>query len=632
MIIVKDRGNRIQIVHRGRTYNIHAGGRRGIQGPQGNPATNLVTSVNGLQGVVLLDATDVGADPTGSASTAETNANNYTDSEIAAINFPVDSVAGKTGTVVLDKTDVGLGNVDNTSDANKPISTATQTALNTKEDVANKSTTTTLGTSNTLYPTQNAVKTYVDTAITNDDTHVLVAGDTMTGNLAFDTDKGIRLTSGTSTSTATGLIQLKSDDEDSKAIIEFYDRDDEVTHWIQAHDYLVWYGLGNTVTAVNTGSNTLSAPIVGDVTQLPTGWRVQLTTTGTLPAPLAAATNYYVRAVTTNNFSFHPTTADATNNTNIIDITTSGTGTHTIVPDNDYDGNRHHHMSIVVDISVNQANLLIRRNTGETNGNIEFTGGGGGGNIKHDNNLDLYPQVLADGSKAVRLSLDVGSTPTLSSIGADVLNVDDKLVVTQKLTVGETTAQSSNLHVKGDGSAASGYFEASAESTASTGILRVVSPTTSKRAFDYRLSGDSVPRLKFDASAGSGSGTITFGNGTLQDTNLYRGAANQLKTDDVMFVSSLMTSITTKTTTYTASYLDSTILGDATSASFVVTLPTAVGFAGNIFTIKKIDATVNTVTIATTSSQTIDGTTTKVISAQWTAVTVQSDGANWVII
>ncbi len=45
---------------------------------------------------------------------------------------PVTSVAGKTGTVTLDKTDVGLGNVDNTSDPNKPVSTATQTALNAK--------------------------------------------------------------------------------------------------------------------------------------------------------------------------------------------------------------------------------------------------------------------------------------------------------------------------------------------------------------------------------------------------------------------------------------------------------------------------------------------------------------------
>ena len=45
---------------------------------------------------------------------------------------PVQSVNGKTGNVVLAKSDVGLGNVDNTSDANKPVSTATQTALNGK--------------------------------------------------------------------------------------------------------------------------------------------------------------------------------------------------------------------------------------------------------------------------------------------------------------------------------------------------------------------------------------------------------------------------------------------------------------------------------------------------------------------
>jgi hypothetical protein len=33
-------------------------------------------------------------------------------------------VAGRTGSVVLTKTDVGLTNVDNTSDANAPVSTA----------------------------------------------------------------------------------------------------------------------------------------------------------------------------------------------------------------------------------------------------------------------------------------------------------------------------------------------------------------------------------------------------------------------------------------------------------------------------------------------------------------------------
>jgi hypothetical protein len=49
---------------------------------------------------------------------------------------PVTSVAGKTGAVSLDKGDVGLGNADNTSDANKPISTATQSALDGKAATA----------------------------------------------------------------------------------------------------------------------------------------------------------------------------------------------------------------------------------------------------------------------------------------------------------------------------------------------------------------------------------------------------------------------------------------------------------------------------------------------------------------
>lgn len=42
---------------------------------------------------------------------------------------PVTSVSSKTGDVTLAKTDVGLSNVDNTSDASKPVSDATQAAL-----------------------------------------------------------------------------------------------------------------------------------------------------------------------------------------------------------------------------------------------------------------------------------------------------------------------------------------------------------------------------------------------------------------------------------------------------------------------------------------------------------------------
>lgn len=55
-----------------------------------------------------------------------------TSANLAGGAVPVTSVAGRTGDIILNKSDVGLGNVDNTSDASKPISTATQTALNTK--------------------------------------------------------------------------------------------------------------------------------------------------------------------------------------------------------------------------------------------------------------------------------------------------------------------------------------------------------------------------------------------------------------------------------------------------------------------------------------------------------------------
>ena len=53
----------------------------------------------------------------------------------------VTSVNGQVGTVVLDKSDVGLGSADDTSDADKPVSTAQQTALDLKADATSVPTT-----------------------------------------------------------------------------------------------------------------------------------------------------------------------------------------------------------------------------------------------------------------------------------------------------------------------------------------------------------------------------------------------------------------------------------------------------------------------------------------------------------
>ena len=63
----------------------------------------------------------------------------YVDSDVNVVGTmqyqEVESVNTKTGAVVLSKADLGLSDVDNTSDANKPISTATQTVLNQKLNI-----------------------------------------------------------------------------------------------------------------------------------------------------------------------------------------------------------------------------------------------------------------------------------------------------------------------------------------------------------------------------------------------------------------------------------------------------------------------------------------------------------------
>ncbi|WP_366186307.1 DUF1566 domain-containing protein [Flavobacterium ovatum] len=104
---------------------------------------------------------------------------------------------GGTGSNTLNgaKINLGINNIDNTSDINKPISIVTQTALNLKEDLTNKSTSvTTDATSDTKYPSVKSVKTYVDasastnsTALTTEVTRATTVENTIAANLATET-------------------------------------------------------------------------------------------------------------------------------------------------------------------------------------------------------------------------------------------------------------------------------------------------------------------------------------------------------------------------------------------------------------------------------------------------------------
>jgi len=67
---------------------------------------------------------------------------------------------------------------------------------------------------------------------------------------------------------------------------------------------------------------------------------------------------------------------------------------------------------------------------------------------------------------------------------------------------------------------------------------------------------------------------------------------------------------------------------DCTSNTFTATLPTAVGIFGKIYIVKNSGS--GTITVNTTSSQTIDGSATKNL-LQYQSIQVQSNGSNWVI-
>jgi hypothetical protein len=103
-------------------------------------AAGDVTSVAGRQGAVVLTKIDVGlsnvdntADTAKPVSTAQQTALNAKENTIVA-GTTAQYYRGDKTWATNDKASVGLANVDNTSDVSKPVSTAQQTALNAKEN------------------------------------------------------------------------------------------------------------------------------------------------------------------------------------------------------------------------------------------------------------------------------------------------------------------------------------------------------------------------------------------------------------------------------------------------------------------------------------------------------------------
>jgi len=89
--------------------------------------------------------------------------------------------------------------------------------------------------------------------------------------------------------------------------------------------------------------------------------------------------------------------------------------------------------------------------------------------------------------------------------------------------------------------------------------------------------------------------------------------------------------VETKTTTATLTGSSKFIKADTSGGAFTITLPTASGISGEGFVIKDIgNAATNAITIATTGSETIDGSTADlIVNVNYASVELISDGTNY---
>ena len=144
------------------------------------------------------------------------------------------------------------------------------------------------------------------------------------------------------------------------------------------------------------------------------------------------------------------------------------------------------------------------------------------------------------------------------------------------------------------------------------------------------LGGTNALSLSAIPNASLANSTATLGNATITLGGSTTSVGNLTVTN--VTITGARFAYIAKTANYTVVATDYTVAANASTGALSITLFTAAGNQGKVYVIKKMDSTANVVTVATTSSQTIDGATTRALSLQYDAIMVQSDGANWIVI
>lgn len=119
--------------------------------------------------------------------------------------------------------------------------------------------------------------------------------------------------------------------------------------------------------------------------------------------------------------------------------------------------------------------------------------------------------------------------------------------------------------------------------------------------------------------------TIIRGN-----DNTLRSRLNTLR--DYVGQSKSPIATVTNNTTLDPAIDGGTVLVDATAGNVTITLPTAASADERKYNVKKVDASVNTVTVDADGAETIDGAANYVLTVQYQSVSVQSNGTAWWVL
>jgi hypothetical protein len=190
------------------------------------------------------------------------------------------------------------------------------------------------------------------------------------------------------------------------------------------------------------------------------------------------------------------------------------------------------------------------------------------------------------------------------------------------------------FNVSQDGVTVSVSYAGLGSEIAAEDINELQEPLNSIVQLSLTYNWPSAPTVSWSLASGLAVTTI---NGLFDNVTLVPGAnvtitpaGNSLIIDSTGGSGSFSTRTVSASTTPLPT--DGTLLVDASGGVVTITLPIASTMVDKIYEIKKIDSSLNGVTIAGAGGNTIDGSATFLLDLQYEALTVQSNGTNWFIL